>query len=102
MDINVIAKASRIGGRKSPEDIAKIKMRLRVYPQLRSNKDEVRFLVSPHKTNTQGFGYIKRKSKQIELLVCPVCEVENYAVAVKFGICHHCGFNANKHRYITL
>lgn len=46
--------------------------------------------------NKKGKGYKSKKTGKIGLIRCPVCNHENYMLAVSSGVCYACGFNANE------
>ena len=54
--------------------------------------DNIEFISFPFK----GSGYIGKKSKDIGLTRCPVCNKENWAMSVADGICAWCGYSVHK------
>lgn len=50
----------------------------------------------------KGYGYYDKKSKLICLNRCPVCDKENWAMAVSTGVCAWCQFNPNDNNKITI
>ena len=54
--------------------------------------DNIEFISFPFK----GSGYIRKKSKNIGLTRCPVCDRENHAMSVADGICACCGYSVHE------
>ena len=54
--------------------------------------DNIEFISFPFK----GSGYIGKKSKDIGLTRCPICNRENWAMAVASGICQWCGYSVHE------
>lgn len=71
-----------------------IKLEIQLTPD-DHDSDDVYFMLGKKQV---GYGYRGKDSGQINIMRCPKCGRENYALAVSTGYCAFCRFNANPAR----
>lgn len=68
-------------------------MEIKVYKSPESyDSDDIRWIKDGVEA---GYGYKGKKDMLLCVTRCPMCEKENYAMAVSSGFCAWCAFDAN-------